>query len=670
MRSFGEALTIRRLLKPMLIRLRNRHLLLLDVVFLILTPYLSLVLLLDSVVETQRFLGAITAFALVSLGIRLSSFYACGLYSRYWLAATAEDLANLVHATVLSTACITVVFATGGWLRIFYPALPHFLPILDGILSLCALGATRSTLRILGRTSDLSYSGEARPALIIGAGLVGQRIARELRASPQLGLKPVAFLDDDVQMHGLRIHNIPVVGSRQQLRSAVTEYDIAQVIITLPNVAGKVIRETVALCKEAGVQAKTIPALSEILNGRVLISELRKVEIEDVLRREPIQTNIDAVRSLVRGQRVLITGAGGSIGSELCRQVVACGPSELGLLGHGENSIFEIHQELRRAARSAKPGVRTPVLRPIIADIRSAVRMKRVVAEFRPDIILHAAAHKHVPLMQGNPTEAVSNNILGTKNVLDAAIECGVEHLVMISTDKVVNPSSIMGASKRVAEMLVLQAARQSGRHYCAVRFGNVLGSRGSVVPIFKQQIAAGGPVTVSHPEMTRYFITIPEAVQLVLQAAVLGRGGEIFMLDMGEPVKIVDLARDLIELSGLEVGRDIDIEFTGIRPGEKLKEELFVEGELYEPTCHVKIRIVKNAGAFVSEILDELVEAFARAVEYDDPQIAMEAFSSIQPADSRDHILTTAIPHPVSSAVVTDCRRSHADRRPERLVN
>jgi len=661
-------MSFRRKLKPVLVRLRNRHLLTLDVVFLSLTPALALLILSDGVRNPLQPIGSLLIYTTVSLSIRLASFCLCGLYSRYWLAATAEDLGQLVRATLFATAAIIVVFAIGGGAGLFRPPLPRALPLLDGILSLCAFGATRTALRLFGRPSDLGASADSRPALIVGAGLVGERIAREMRASPQLGLRPVAFLDDDERKHGLRIQNIPVVGSRKDLIRAVAEHDIAQVIIALPHVAGKVIRETVALCEEAGVQAKTVPALSEILNGRVLMGGLRKVQIEDVLRREPIQTNIDAVRSLVRSRRVLITGAGGSIGSELCRQIYACGPAEIGLLGHGENSIFEIYNELRgtvQKVRAAEAGP-VPVLKPIIADIRSAARMRRVVSDFKPDVILHAAAHKHVPLMEENPTEAVSNNILGTKNVVDAARACDVDHLVMISTDKVVNPTSIMGASKRVAEMLVLQAARESGRNYVAVRFGNVLGSRGSVVPIFKQQIVAGGPVTVSHPEMTRYFITIPEAVQLVLQAAVLGRGGEIFMLDMGDPVKIVDLARDLIELSGLEVVRDIDIIYTGIRPGEKLREELFVDGEVYEPTCHEKIRIVKNAGAFVSEMLGELTIAFERAVESDDPSIAMEAFRSLYPAKSESPVLAEPI-H--STAVVPVRRRWHAELRPERIA-
>ncbi len=660
MRSIGEVLRLHRSLLPKIIRLRNRHFLLLDFAVLCVSPLLSLALLIDGKGNMSTYLSAIYFYTLGALIVRLIVFYACGLYRRYWRSATAEDLVQLVFASVLATILTSLLFFIGFWTGSMRPEMPRFLPVLDGILTLGAVGATRFSLRIARRTYNFGDTVNVRSALIIGAGLVGERIVRELRASPRLGLKPIGFLDDDVHKHGLGIQGIPVLGSRQQLPRIVRERDVSQVIIALPNVSGKVIRETLALCDGAGVQARTVPSLSQILSEKVRVSELRKIDIEDVLRRDPIETNIDAVSSLIKGQRVLITGAGGSIGSEICRQILACGPTEIGLLGHGENSIFEIHNELLSLSKqnvSTYVDGRAPVLHPIIADIRSAVRLNRIIADFRPHIVLHAAAHKHVPLMQENPTEAVSNNILGTKNLVDAALASGVEHLVMISTDKVVNPTSIMGVSKRIAEMVVLQAARNSGRHYVAVRFGNVLGSRGSVVPTFKQQIASGGPVTVSHPEMTRYFITIPEAVQLVLQAAVLGEGGEIFMLDMGEPVAIVDLARDLIELSGLEVGRDIDIVFTGIRPGEKLCEELFVRGEVYEPTKHAKIRIVKNAGSFVSESLDETVSEFIRSVDEDDAEVAMDAFRALVPAfmPTRVRNLVNGATHAVAAAVLSE---------------
>jgi FlaA1/EpsC-like NDP-sugar epimerase len=334
---------------------------------------------------------------------------------------------------------------------------------------------------------------------------------------------------------------------------------------------------------------------------------------------------------------VLVTGGGGSIGSELCRQILQCRPAELTILGHGENSVFDIQNELLRMARRVGSGAAPPVVRAIVADIRFADRLGRVFERLRPEVVFHAAAHKHVPLMEWNPTEALANNFLGTRNVLTASHAVGVERFVMISTDKAVNPTSVMGASKRAAELLVLDAARQTGLPYVAVRFGNVLGSRGSVVPIFKRQIAEGGPVTVSHPDMKRFFMTIPEAVQLVLQAAVLGQGGEVFMLDMGEPVKIVDLARDLIELSGLELGRDIDIEFTGIRPGEKLYEELFLPDERYEPTPHEKILNVRSATQVVAEEIRALIHDAQRAVNEDDDALAIRVLCRLAPEFTPD---------------------------------
>jgi FlaA1/EpsC-like NDP-sugar epimerase len=384
----------------------------------------------------------------------------------------------------------------------------------------------------------------------------------------------------------------------------------------MPTASGKTIREIVSICESVQVQTKIIPGIYELLGGTVRVNQLRDVEIEDLLRREPVQTDIAAVKELIQGKRVLITGSGGSIGRELCRQVFRCGPAELILLGHGENSIFAIHNELNQLGHSLSPAanghksngtastlyssIKLPRLVPVIADIRFLDRLQLIFEQYRPEIVFHAAAHKHVPLMEANPAEAVTNNIIGTRNLLTAALAVDVQRFVMISTDKAVNPTNIMGASKRAAELLVHRAGRESGRPYVAVRFGNVLGSNGSVVLTFKQQIAAGGPVTVTHPDMRRYFMTIPEAVQLVLQAATLGKGDEVFILDMGEPVKIVDLARDLIELSGLEVGRDIDIVFTSPRPGDKLFEELFINGEKHARTCHEKIFISKQAGNFI----------------------------------------------------------------------
>lgn len=428
--------------------------------------------------------------------------------------------------------------------------------------------------------------------LIVGAGSAGIALVEEMQRNPWLGFHPVAFIDDNPQKLNLRIRRLPVVGNRDRIPKFVRSLHAHKVIVAMPSVPGRVIREIVDICQSIGVPTSTLPGVNEILNSRVSIGSIRDIQIEDLLRREPIHIDREKVCQLLAGKKVLITGAGGSIGSELCRQVLKCRPAEILLLGHGENSIFNIQKELERVCQTlTKNGELQSQIRitTFIGDIRFSLRIEHAFAQFRPDIIFHAAAHKHVPIMELNAPEAITNNVHGTKNLVDLALRYDVQHFVMISTDKAVNPTNVMGASKRVAEMVVLQAAQKSGKPFVVVRFGNVLGSRGSVVPTFKQQIAEGGPVTITHPEICRYFMTIPEAVQLVLQAAIIGRGGEILMLDMGQPVKIVDLAKDLIRLSGYEVGKDIDISFTGLRPGEKLYEELFIPGEKYDRTEHEK---------------------------------------------------------------------------------
>jgi FlaA1/EpsC-like NDP-sugar epimerase len=422
----------------------------------------------------------------------------------------------------------------------------------------------------------------------------------------------------------MQIHGVPVLGGQADIPRLIREHGVDRVIIAMPTAPGVVIREIVTVCEKAGVKTKIIPEIYDLLDGSIHVNQIRDVDIEDLLRREPVQTDTAAVRELLRGQRVLVTGGGGSIGGELCRQILRSEPAELVLLGHGENSIFEIYHELQRLNSG-----RTKIT-PLIADTRFPERVQLIVKQVKPTIIFHAAAHKHVPMMEMNPAEAITNNVLGTQNLLEAALANNVAHFVMISTDKAVNPSSVMGASKRVAELLVHRAARESRRPYVAVRFGNVLGSRGSVILTFKKQIAAGGPITITHPDIKRFFMTIPEAVQLVLQAAVLGQGGEVYVLDMGEPVKIMDLAHDLIELSGLQVGRDIAIEVTGLRPGEKLFEELFVPGENYERTRHEKIFIAGNASSFVSDGLDAGINALTAAAERNDRQAILRCLKNL----------------------------------------
>jgi FlaA1/EpsC-like NDP-sugar epimerase len=415
-------------------------------------------------------------------------------------------------------------------------------------------------------------------------------------------------VDDDRRKHGHRMCDLPVHGSLSQIKDLVLRYDVEEVIIAMPRASGAVVRQVVKAAMEAGVRTRTVPGMFDIISGRVAIASLRQVEIQDLLRREPIQTDLEQVRVLATGETVLVTGAGGSIGSELCRQLAQLEPAQLLVVDHSENSVFDVMAELTERFPSVDAV-------PIIGDIRDRERMRGVFERYRPYAVFHAAAHKHVPLMEDNVSEAITNNVLGTRNIAELSAEYGTEHLVLISTDKAVRPTNVMGATKRIAEQIVQEIAESSGRNFVAVRFGNVLGSRGSVVPTFLRQIQSGGPVTVTHSEMRRYFMTIPEAVQLVLQAGAIGKGGEVFVLNMGEPVRILDLAKDLIRLSGLEVGSDIEIRFSGTRPGEKLYEELFFDSESALPTDHPKVLRAKN-GALptgLSTLVDLLVEAASR---------------------------------------------------------
>jgi FlaA1/EpsC-like NDP-sugar epimerase len=474
-------------------------------------------------------------------------------------------------------------------------------------LSLIGVGGFRFSLRFISETRSANAKPQARKAgkvLVIGAGDAGALVVREMQRNPQLGLHPIGYLDDDPAKLKHQIHGVPVIGKLTDLGRALNNRPVSEVIIAIPSTGGKIIRMVTDICRLKGVPFRTMPGLYELIGGKVSVNRLREVDITDLLRREPAQIQNELIGAALTGKRILVTGAGGSIGSEICRQIARWGPQMLILLGHGENSIFEAMLELHENF-PALP------IQPVIADIRDVPRLTSVFNSFHPQVVFHTAAHKHVPLMESNIEEAISNNIIGTRNVCKAAAAADTERLVLISTDKAVRPVNVMGATKRIAEMIVLETAHRTGRAFSVVRFGNVLGSRGSVVPLFKRQIAHGGPVTITHPDMKRYFMTIPEAVYLVLQASAMGQGGEVFLLNMGQQVRILDLAEDLIRLSGLEPGKDIEIVFTGIRPGEKLSEDLWEEGTEYQKTTHPDIFRVEaeesNIPPGLSRTVDEL---------------------------------------------------------------
>ncbi|MBD2387479.1 polysaccharide biosynthesis protein [Cylindrospermum sp. FACHB-282] len=608
-----------------LLKLRNRHLFLLDIIVFFVTPLLALILNLDSNLYLQVDISELAIATILFLVVKLIVFWNFGFYRRYWRYASIDELTYIATLMLGAVFVQIILFAAIHYIPDFsVGTLPQSLPLIDGLLSCIFIGGLRFSFRFLERASQQQTVFKPRErVLIIGAGSAGVSLVQDIQRNPQLCFDPVAFIDDDPQKLHAHIRGIPVVGNRYQIPDIVKSLQIHKVLIAMPMVAGKVIREIVDICQVTGTQTSTLPGIHEIINDRVRVNSIRDVRIEDLLRREPVQTNIDRVCEFLQGKTVLVTGSGGSIGSELCRQIFQCSPAKIILIGHGENSVFNIQQELEQLIHLVKTDSQgqknTPHIATFIADIRFQTRLKHAFIQFKPDVIFHAAAHKHVPLMELNPAEAITNNIIGTKNLIELALQYDVKHFVMISTDKAVNPTNVMGASKRVAEMLVLQAARKSGKHYVTVRFGNVLGSRGSVVPTFQKQIAKGGPLTVTHPDICRYFMTIPEAVQLVLQAVVLGRSGEVLMLNMGKPVKIVELAEELIRLSGYQVNKDIDIVFTGLRPGEKLFEELFIEGEEYEPTEHEKLFVVKNASRIIPEILAINVEKLRVAAAKND---------------------------------------------------
>jgi FlaA1/EpsC-like NDP-sugar epimerase len=591
-------------------QIRNRFLLAADLILIVTSVLASFGLRLDLGPLFLSYLPHAATMALIALVVKPIVYYLFGLYRRYWVYASTREL-QLIAVT---TATASVATALAIMLAILVGIMPANFPRsvfgIDWLLSLVSTGGLRLAVRVLFESGQASQKADGlagmRRVVVVGAGDAGALVVREMRRNPQLHMLPVAFVDDDPEKQGKEIHGAPVAGPLTELASVANIHRAQEVVIAIPTAPGPVVRFVTDTCRAHGLTFRTMPGVYELIGGKVSVSRLREVDISDLLRREPARIDDEAVGRTLTGKSVLVTGAGGSIGVELCRQIARWRPSQLGLLGHGENSIFDALLELRQDYSDLS-------LDPIIADIRDLERLHNVFEEFRPEVVFHAAAHKHVPMMEVNVEEAVTNNILGTQSVVDTAIQFDVGRLVLISTDKAVQPMSVMGATKRLAESIVRHAADRTGRDFVIVRFGNVLGSRGSIVPIFKRQIARGGPVTITHPEMRRYFMTVPEAVHLVLQAASMGHSGETFVLRMGDQIRVLDLAEDLIRLSGLEPGKDIEITFTGIRAGEKLSEKLWDEGLEYEKTEHPDIVQVREEIRFGSEALQATIDELVR---------------------------------------------------------
>jgi FlaA1/EpsC-like NDP-sugar epimerase len=484
----------------------------------------------------------------------------------------------------------------------------------DMFSTILLLAGLRMVIRLYYEEFRTVKGSRLKRFLIVGAGNAGEALLREIHRMPISQYEVIGFIDDAPIKQGIDIHGIPVLGTAEELPKICADRNIEEIAIAMPSASHQQLRRVIQVCQGAKIRFRTVPAITDIASGKFRVSQILDVDINDLLGREVVQLDQDSIEAFTKDKVILVTGAGGSIGSEMCRQLCRFSPKLLLLIEQAENPLFYIERELQRQF----PSVR---LEGIICDITDKPRVERIIEKYKPEVVIHAAAHKHVPLMELNPGEAIKNNVVGTRVVADAADRFGTANFVMISTDKAVNPTSIMGSSKRIAEMYIQDLSRTSRTHFVTVRFGNVLGSEGSVVPIFKKQIAEGGPVTVTHPQMKRYFMTIPEASQLVLQAATMGKGGEIFVLDMGEPVKIVDLAKELITLSGFRPGEDIEITFTNPRPGEKLFEELSIEGENMQRTRHPKIRIWKNIPIDRDKLragIDELV-AIAQRQNYNE---------------------------------------------------
>lgn len=562
--------------------------------------------------------------------IFVTAFYFFGIYHRAWRYASIGELIAMVEA--LAVGALINYFGSFFWDTYHFP-LPRSVYLLHCVLTILLIGASRLAWRMIceaGKKKSQPLGLAVRRVLIVGAGDAGMMVARELKSHYHGSVEIVGFVDQDMAKWGLFFNGIPVLGDRHKIFDAVKKYDVQEIIIAIPSVARSVIREIVSVCRLTNAKIKILPGMFDLIDGNVTISKIREVQVEDLLGRDPVKVDLVGISGYIHQQVVLVTGAGGSIGSELCRQIASYKPQKLLILDNCENSVYDIEMEL---------GQLFPQLHlvTLVKDVRENKALTPIFQEYRPQIVFHAAAHKHVPLMEKNPEEALKNNVMGTYFVAAAAKRFGAKKFVMVSTDKAVNPTSFMGASKRLAEMVVQYLNHGSMTGFVAVRFGNVLGSRGSVVPLFKKQIAAGGPVTVTDAQMVRYFMTIPEAVQLVIQAGVMAKGGETFVLDMGEPVKIIDLAKNVIRLSGFEPDKDIEIKVTGVRPGEKLYEELLTAEEGINATNQERIFVAKAQPINIDAIDKKIISRITSGSMPQDQLDALEMIREFLPEFKRE---------------------------------
>ena len=549
---------------------------------------------------------AVRSFPLVWLSY-VSGLWVFGLYSGLWRYVGLHDLTRIMWACLMGTIVLYGLLHVG----LSWDTYPRSVIILTGVLAAGSLAAIRLGVRCFREWLQIA-GPSTRRVLIVGAGNAGEQLTRDMHGDAQCNYKPVGFVDDDLVKRNMKIHGVPVVGVIADISALARGLAVHEIIVAIPSASTGLKQRILAASEGCKVPIKILPSMKQLLANPEALRQVRPMSLEDLLQREPIEMDRQELYPLLEGKRVLVTGAGGSIGSELCRQIARYQPASLILFERYENGLYALDLELRMEF----PKVR---IVSVVGDVTVHDRVNEVLKQTDPELIFHAAAHKHVPLMELNPKEAVRNNVFGTKTLAEAALACGVDRFVLISTDKAVNPTSVMGATKRMAEDLLQSLSRKRKTKFTVVRFGNVLGSNGSVVPLFTDQIRRGGPVTVTHPEIKRFFMTIPEAVQLVLQASHLGRGGEVFVLDMGEQVKVVDLARNMIVLSGLVPDQDIQIVYSGLRPGEKLYEELFDEAQQVEPTSHIKIRRAISLSEIQSDYLDQVIAALETAVHHGD---------------------------------------------------